>query len=62
MFENVEKMARTEGGVRKIRTVNKNSFIFLVEYNPRVPDMNAIIKRHEYVLQNNTVLKELFLK
>ena len=31
------------------------------EYNPRGLDVNAIVKRHEHVLQNNAVLKELFL-
>ena len=34
--------------------------IFPAEYNPKGPGMNAIIKRHEHVLQNNTVFKKLF--
>ena len=53
-------MTRTEARVRKQRAINKNTIIFPAEYNPRGPDVNAIIKRHEHILQHNTVLKELF--
>ena len=53
-------MTRTEAGVKKQRAINKNTIIFPAEYNPRGPNVNAIIKRHEHILQHNTVLKELF--
>ena len=59
-FENVGKMARTEAKVKKQRAINKNTIIFPVENNPRGPDVNAIINRHEHILQHNTLLKELF--
>ena len=60
IVKNVGKMIRTKAGVKTKRTVNKNSIIFPAELSSRVSDVNAIFKRHEYVLQNNTVLKELF--
>ena len=53
-------MTRTEARVKKQRAINKNTIIFPAEDNPRGPDVNAIIKRHEHILQHNTVLKELF--
>ena len=59
-FENVGKMTRTEARVKKQRTIIKNTIVFPAEYNPRGPNMNAITRKHEYILQNNTVLKELF--
>ena len=58
-FGNVGKMTRTEAIVKKQRTINKNTIIFPAEYNPRGPDVNAIIKK-QYNLPDNTVLKELF--
>lgn len=62
MFENVGKWQELKVELEKQRTVNKNTIIFQVEYNPRGPGVNAIIKRHEHVFQSNTVLKELFVK
>ena len=59
-FENVGKMTRTEARVKKRRTVNKSTIIFPAKYNPKGPDLNAIIKRHEYALQNNTIWKSYF--
>ena len=53
-------MTKTGARVKKQMTVNKNAIICPAEHNPRAPNMNAIIKRHEHVLQNNTVLNELF--
>ena len=53
-FENVGKMTRTEARVKKQKTINKNTIIFPAEYNPRGPDMNLIIKRHEQILQHST--------
>ena len=52
-------MTRTEARVKKQRVININTIIFTAEYNPRVPGVNATIKRHEHILQYNTVLKEL---
>ena len=49
-----------EARVKKQRRVNKNTIFFRAECNPRGPSVNAIIKRHENVLQKNTVLKGLF--
>ena len=46
-FENVGKMTRTKARVKKQRAINKNTIIFPEEYNPRRPDVNAIINRHE---------------
>ena len=46
--------------INKQRAINKNTIIFPAEYNSKGPDVNAIIKRHEDILQHNTVLKELF--
>ena len=40
-------------------TISKSNTIFPAEYNPRGPDVNTIIKRHEHILQHKTVLKEL---
>ena len=60
-FENVGKMTRTAARVKKQRTVNKNTIVFPVEYNPRGPNVNAILKKHKHILQNNAVMKELFL-
>ena len=54
-FEHLGKMARNEARVKKQRTI-----IFPDEYNPRHPDVQAIITRHKHVLQNNAILKELF--
>ena len=59
-FNNVGKMTRTEARVKKQRTVNKNTIVFPAEFNPRGPNVNAIIKKHEHLLQNNNILKELF--
>ena len=59
-FENVGKMTRTEARVKKKKTINKNTIIFPAEYNPRRPDVNPIIKRHEQILQHNTVLNKFF--
>ena len=59
-FENVGKMTRAEARVKKQRVINKNTIIFPAEYNHRGPNVNAIIKRHEHILQHSTVLKELF--
>ena len=53
-------MTIIENRVKKQRTVKKNTTIFPAEYNPRRPNLNAIIKKHKHILQNNTVLKELF--
>ena len=53
-------MTRTEARVRKQREIDKNTIIFPAEYDPRGPNVNAIVKIHEHVLQNNTLLKELF--
>ena len=58
-FENVGKTTRTEATVKK-KTVDKNTITFPAEHNLIVPKVNVIIKRHEDVLQNNAVLKELF--
>ena len=49
-FENVGKMARTEARVKQRKTFSKNTIIFPAEYNPRGPDVNAIIRRHEHIL------------
>ena len=59
-FENIGKMTRTEARVKKQGEINKNTIILPAEYNPRGLDVNADIKRHEHILQHNTVLKELF--
>ena len=59
-FENVGKMTRVEARVKKQRVINKNTIIFPAEYNPRGPVVNAIINRHEHILQHSPVLKELF--
>ena len=61
-FENVGKITRTAARVKKQRVIKENAIIFPAEYNSRVPDVNAIIKRYEHILQHNTVLKELFPK
>ena len=53
-------MTRTKARVKKQRVIKMNTIIFPAEFNPRVPDVNATIKRHEHILQYNTVLKELF--
>ena len=45
---------------KKQRAINKNTIILPAEYNPRGPDVNVVIMRHEHILQHNTVLKELF--
>ena len=58
--ENVGKLTRAEARVKKQETVNKNSIIFPTVCNPRGPNVNTIIRRHEHLLQNNTILKELF--
>ena len=59
-FEKIRKMRKTEARVRKQKTVDRNTIILPAEYNLRGPDVNAIVKIHEHVLKNNTVLKELF--
>ena len=59
-FKNVGKMTKTEAKVTKQKAINKNTIIFPAEYNPRGPVVNAIIMRHEHILQHNSVLKELF--
>ena len=38
-------MTETETIVKKQRAVNENTIIFLMAYNPKIPDVNAIIKR-----------------
>ena len=53
-------MARTEARVKKQRKVDKNTIIFTGECNPRRSDVNAIVKIYQHILQNKTVLKELF--
>ena len=58
-FENVGKMARTEARVKKQRAINKNTIIFAAEYNPRGPDVNAIINRHENIFYNATRIRLL---
>ena len=58
-FENIGKMTRAGARVKKQRTINKNTIIFLAEDNPRGLDVNAVIKRNEHILQHN-ILKELF--
>ena len=50
----------TTASVKKKRIINKNAIIFPAEYNPRRPEVNAIIKRNEHILQCNTVLKSYF--
>ena len=45
-------MARTEARVKQQKTFSKNTIIFPAEYNPRGPDVNAIIRRHEHILQH----------
>ena len=55
-----KKMTKTEAKVTKQKAINKNTIIFPAEYNPRGPVVNAIIMRHEHILQHNSVLKELF--
>ena len=54
-------MTRTGSTVKKQRVIKKkNTIIFPAEYNPRGSNVNAIIKRHEHILQYNTASKELF--
>ena len=53
-------MARTEARVKKQEKVDKKTIIFTAECNPRRSDVNAIVKIYQHILQNNTVLKELF--
>lgn len=55
--KNVGKMTRAK--VKKQIIANKNAIIFPARHNPRITDVNAIIKNMN-VLQNSTVLNELF--
>lgn len=48
-FENMRKITRTEARFKK-KIVEKIAVILPSEYNLRVPDANAIIKRHELII------------
>lgn len=56
---NVSKLGnltKTEARVKMQSTFNKNTIVFPVEYNPRRPNVNAIVKLHGHVLHNSTFL------
>lgn len=56
---NVSKLGnltKTEARVKMQSTFNKNTIVFPVEYNPRRPNVNAIVKLHGHLLHNSTFL------
>ena len=60
-FEKAKHLEREQ--LLKPKTKTKNiKFPLVVDYNPRLPDISAIIKKHSHLLESNQEIKEIFKK
>ena len=58
-FEKAKHLEREQ--LLKPKTKTKNiKFPLVVDYNPRLPDISAIIKKHSHLLESNQEIKEIF--
>ena len=60
-FSKASVIPRNDLLKRKVRT-SKKIFPFVTVYNPNLPNINYIIRKHLHLLESNTKLKELFPK
>lgn len=60
VFVDIGKIPRSEARKKKSNSVNRPKVILAASYNPRGPDVAAIVKKHLPLLKNDPVLNDLF--
>ena len=58
-FEKAMQLERSDVLKPKTKT-KKKTFPLVVDYNPRLPNISLIIKKHFHLLESNQVVRENF--
>ena len=58
-FEKAMQLEKSDVLKPKTKT-KKKTFPFVVDYNPRLPNISLIIKKHFHLLESHQVVREIF--